>query len=243
MNEFERAQLLLDSWKQAVDVQMHFNDIEIRIRNMAITVVGALLGAGAFGGATDKVLNPVLLGSVAFVAWLAFYFMDRLWYHRLLMGAVKQGADIEKALRDLLPEVDLTSAISKTSPVKIGSWEMHSKQKMDIFYGGIAVGIVVATIIVALGGTASESDADELVVGTDASVTEHSDESAITREAELYDASPSEMAEDSSTSSLPDNAPTEMISAPETLPTIDTTDTVDSDEPAKSALPEGDKKG
>ena len=38
----ESTQFALETWKKTVDVQQHFNDLEMRIRNFAITVVGIL---------------------------------------------------------------------------------------------------------------------------------------------------------------------------------------------------------
>lgn len=37
--------ILLEAWKQCVDVQMHFNDMEMRIRSFAVTVMTAVSGA------------------------------------------------------------------------------------------------------------------------------------------------------------------------------------------------------
>ena len=37
--------LLLEVWKQCVDVQMHFNDMEMKIRSLAVTVITAISGA------------------------------------------------------------------------------------------------------------------------------------------------------------------------------------------------------
>jgi FMN phosphatase YigB (HAD superfamily) len=38
----ENLSLVLDIWKKTVDVQQHFNDLELRIRNYALTVLAAL---------------------------------------------------------------------------------------------------------------------------------------------------------------------------------------------------------
>jgi FMN phosphatase YigB (HAD superfamily) len=40
--------IALEAWKKTIDVQQHFNDIELRIRNFAITLLVAVLGATAF---------------------------------------------------------------------------------------------------------------------------------------------------------------------------------------------------
>jgi hypothetical protein len=87
----------IEIWKKIIEVQMHFNDIEMRIRSIFITLVLALCASVGF--LTDK-KPAVTIGSltvffVTFVPLLGvvatylFYFIDRHWYHRLLVGAVK----------------------------------------------------------------------------------------------------------------------------------------------------------
>ncbi|MEM1398025.1 MAG: hypothetical protein AAGH38_11345, partial [Pseudomonadota bacterium] len=44
----EDKALLLSAWKQTVDVQMHFNDLELRIRNFAFVLTGAFLALGGY---------------------------------------------------------------------------------------------------------------------------------------------------------------------------------------------------
>jgi hypothetical protein len=80
----------IEIWKKIVDVQQHFNDLELRIRNFALIVTGAFLGLGGYaikdGGAINAFGHEVsIAGLVVFSAifpMFAFYFMDRLWYHR-----------------------------------------------------------------------------------------------------------------------------------------------------------------
>ncbi len=47
-------QISLEIWKKVVDVQMHFNDLCLRLRSIAISILGVLLSASAialkFGG-------------------------------------------------------------------------------------------------------------------------------------------------------------------------------------------------
>lgn len=149
-----RARLAVDVWKKTVDVQQHFNDLELRIRNFALTVLAAILGLAAY--AVKEQLRGTVGGHVFSVAaallfsaefpWLAFYFMDRFWYHRLLYGAVDQGRFIEKRWSTALPELSLTDSIGKYSPVKLpfGKWKIHTPRKIDIFY---CVGIVFLLLL------------------------------------------------------------------------------------------------
>jgi len=114
----------IEIWKKIVDVQQHFNDLELRIRNFALVVTGAFLGLGGYAIRDGGIINAFgwevsisgLVVLSAIVPLLAFYFMDRLWYHRLLDGAVQAGIEAENALKALGYNVDLGSKISAKSP-------------------------------------------------------------------------------------------------------------------------------
>jgi phosphoglycolate phosphatase-like HAD superfamily hydrolase len=138
----EREKVVVDIWKKTIDVQQHFNDLELRIRNYAVTVLVAILGASAF--AVKENLSLAIFGfriSVASTlvaagagAWLAFYLMDRFWYHRLLYGAVKHALSIERRWARELPELSLTGAIGDESPVHLFGRKIRSPRKIDLFY-------------------------------------------------------------------------------------------------------------
>jgi phosphoglycolate phosphatase-like HAD superfamily hydrolase len=152
----DRLQQAVEAWKKTVDVQQHFNDLELRIRNYAITILAAIFTAAAFTIASGHRLTvfglDMPLGSalliVGLVPWGAFYFMDRHWYHRLLLGAVSHAEFIESRINRALPELALTRAISKGSPSKFLRWQIHSPKKIAIFYFLGAVFIVIAALAV-----------------------------------------------------------------------------------------------
>ena len=139
----------IEIWKKIVDVQQHFNDLELRIRNFALIVTGAFLGLGGYAIKDAGVVK--LLGLEVSIAGLvvvsaifplaAFYFMDRLWYHRLLDGSVYAGIEAESALKDLGYKVDLGSKIKQHSPFKLVLTKktmIRSATKMDLFYAILA---------------------------------------------------------------------------------------------------------
>lgn len=158
----------IEIWKKVVDVQQHFNDLELRIRNFALVVTGAFLGLGGYaikdGGMITAFGHEVSLAGIvvlsAIVPLFAFYFMDRLWYHRLLEGSVKAGVEAETALKELGYKVDLGSKISKYSPFTL--WftkiEIHSPHKMDIFYWMLAVALFAVAGCLGLGFRPQASD-------------------------------------------------------------------------------------
>jgi FMN phosphatase YigB (HAD superfamily) len=157
----------VDIWKQAVAVQMHFNDLEMRVRNYALTIVTAILaGAGlsikeavvvAVKGITIP-LASILFGGGALIC-CAFYLMDRLWYHRLLVGAVNQALFIEKRYQPVCPELGLTGSIGKASPVELCCWKIRSATKIDLFYG-LGVLLMAVSCVLALFAEVKKPDPD-----------------------------------------------------------------------------------
>ena len=138
-----RVAHVVEAWKKTVEVQQHFNEIEMKIRNYAITVLVAVLGAVAFA---VKEGLPALAGvflCFGAVGVLLFFFMDLAWYHRLLMGAVRHGVKIEQDHANDLPELGLTTAIGRASPLKAGKYEIHSTQKLVGFYVGLVLAMVI----------------------------------------------------------------------------------------------------
>jgi hypothetical protein len=145
-----------EAWKTAIDVQQHFNQLELQIRNFAVTLLAAVIGAMAFafkehyviafGAATFSVAVPILCAGI--IGWLAFYFMDRFWYHRLLLASVLHAVEIEKQAETSLPELGLSRAIGKGSAWKVWGFEIHSSEKIDLFYAtGLTVLIVIAMAV------------------------------------------------------------------------------------------------
>ncbi len=167
MNENERLTHYIEMWKQSVETQQHFNDIEWRIRGLALTVATFAIGAAGVTARDGDQIGPVSLGSLVIIVglllWYAFYFVDRAWYHPLLKGAVTQGTAIEAEILKSLPQAGMTSAITAASPyprTKINriitgkSGDMHSDDKLAWFYlvGAaalvlVAIGLQVAALI------------------------------------------------------------------------------------------------
>ncbi|VXC70139.1 membrane hypothetical protein [Oceanicaulis sp. 350] len=109
-------------WDRIVQVQMHFNEIGIKIRNFLVTLVLAI-----FAGAGFILNNDISFSFAGFSISAAFfvflfgalgvfllYFMDRYWYHRLLKGSVDAAIPISKKLGHL-PGINLGEKISKNS--------------------------------------------------------------------------------------------------------------------------------
>lgn len=151
LTESERIRLQVDVWKQVVQVQQHFNDLEMKIRSYGLTLMLGVLSAAAVAireearievfGLETSLASLIVLAGV--IAWVGFYFMDVGWYHRLLKGAVDQGLALEKELAAHVPGIELATMIGKASPLKLGCWTLHSQHKAHVFYW---LGILVLVV-------------------------------------------------------------------------------------------------
>jgi hypothetical protein len=175
----ERAKQVIDVWKTVVGVQMHFNEIGMRIRGLFVTILLALFAS--IGFLLDKELSlpiwrlniqfTVLVPLFGVFATMLFYLMDRYWFHRLLKGSVNHAIHIERKYKDTLPELSLSDEIGKESffaptgflwlAAKCFVWDekfrkngmLHSDGKLAIFYKSmIAVLIVIFVLLIFLGG-------------------------------------------------------------------------------------------
>jgi FMN phosphatase YigB (HAD superfamily) len=175
----ESRKQIIDIWKTIVGVQQHFNDIEMRIRSMFVTVLVALIAS--IGFLMDKNLTfPLWIFNVQFATIVPlvgalgtclFYFMDRYWYHRLLVGSVNHAIEIERKYREIIPELSLSDAIGKESPykprrglIRFVAWvvvrerryretgDLHSDAKIELFYKPVIYLLLAVTVIIALMG-------------------------------------------------------------------------------------------
>lgn len=148
----EALKIKVDVWKTIIDVQKHFNDLEMKVRNFGILILSAFIGAIGvsfnsnsslviFGG-SYSVAGMLAIGAA--IVWLLFYFVDVYWYHPLLLGAVKKGLDIEKELVVDIVNIDLTKTIGENSPRDILFFKnVHSTTKAKIFYFGVLAVLLI----------------------------------------------------------------------------------------------------
>lgn len=151
----EGEQASLEIWKVTIDVQKHFNELSMRVRSIAVTVLAAFLAAAGY--ALKGAMTVVILGQTVSLAaltlaagllcWAAFYLMDRHWYHRLLRGAVAHGIKVEEALAERLPIIGLTGSIAYVSPMTVWGVKTHARHRLDIFYGIIGLLLLAAAIV------------------------------------------------------------------------------------------------
>jgi len=152
----EKASDIIKIWEKAIDVQQHFNDIALRIRNIAITAFTFIIGGIGYcekeslSHAIGDLELPysTILAVFGIVILFAFFYMDKYWYHQLLVGSVKQGMDIERRWMKILPELRLTHAIGDASPHTLffKRWKVHSRHKFRIFYGCLVLALLLLGI-------------------------------------------------------------------------------------------------
>ena len=143
-------------WQKTIDVQQHFNDIELRIRNFSLTALTFILTGMGFLYKENSLIwlfgyhiqAAAILGVMGCLVIVLFYFMDKAWYHRLLLGAVYHAMAIEERWRNYLPEFDLSSKIKEVSPVSIFSTKLRSSQKISRFYQGMVLLLLAFSAVI-----------------------------------------------------------------------------------------------
>ncbi len=167
----ELTGLILEAWKQTVQVQMHFNDLCLRIRTLALTGLTFAFGAAIttlryaqpvhfkiliFHGTHSPAVVVAFIGLI--VCW-NFYQLDANWYHMLLRGSVVEGANLEISLRNQGLPINLGGSISSHSRRKkrfrIGGKDLlEAKAKLQRFYGLWFIGLFILFLITWFDGQA-----------------------------------------------------------------------------------------
>lgn len=153
----------IELYKQSVEVQMHFNDIEWRIRGLALTVATFALGAAGVAAQDGTSIIGISLGSlvlfIGLLLWYSFYFVDQVWYHPLLKAAVATGTEIENEIKAALPKAQMTATITARSEYRtkgLVRWlsrkpVMHSDDKLGWFYAVGATALGAAAVALQVG--------------------------------------------------------------------------------------------
>ena len=115
-------------WKKYEDVTMHFNDLIIRLRFQALAgVAGISALVGVFGRqGTDAAFGSKMLGGIFLLLllfWIAIWLLDRLYYDKLLTGAVAALLKLERESATAeTAHIELSTIIEKSfmgDPVEI----------------------------------------------------------------------------------------------------------------------------
>ncbi|MBM4135133.1 MAG: hypothetical protein FJ245_15380 [Nitrospira sp.] len=147
----DEKQAIVEAWKQTVATQMHFNEMGMKLRGLALTLLAAILTA-------ESLVKPPggwLAVCAALISWAAFYLLDRWYYYYLLIGAVLHGEALELRAKELglvLPGapdsrdsmLGLTYRISKLNQE---GWKTLGKYKLDMYYVVIALAVLVLLVL------------------------------------------------------------------------------------------------
>ena len=141
---------LTKQWEVVVAVQKHFNDLEWRIRSLALTALTAIVGFALSETVSSRVMvwrwladfkvsYSAFLGLLGCLIWTAFFMSDYKWYHPMLGGAGLAANTLENEISarlGLKPDDMLSHRIYVES--KNAAWrkghETHSKDKLKTFY-------------------------------------------------------------------------------------------------------------
>ncbi|AMG59504.1 hypothetical protein [Pantoea vagans] len=166
VSELELLKLKVDIWKQVIGTQQHFNDLAMKIRNFAILILSAFIGAigvsfksgFAFPLFGHYISASFFLSIGAACIWLLFFFVDIYWFHPLLVGSVNKGIEIEEKIGPELKEfIDLTHVVGRESPKEVKFsikkkfiWKktLHSKHKAKLFYIGVFLILIISSIAI-----------------------------------------------------------------------------------------------
>lgn len=148
----------MDAWKTTIEVQQHFNDLSWRIRSLWLTALTFTLGATFLAYKDAKVIDMGILGNespslvipvLGLFLWIAFWFVDFAWYHRLLGGAVAEGRRLEAILTGAGTPLNLTGTIGETSKIPLPfGMSLRSNTRLHLFY--VLGGLPLLTTIFAL---------------------------------------------------------------------------------------------
>lgn len=120
----DRFKYELELWKVAIDTQVHFNELLIKMRTTVISIILATFGASAIAlkdmnwfvnilGCEFRVSVAILAIGIVFL--FVQFLIDATYYFRLLLGSVDYTEYIDKKYKDY-DLFGLTSCISKRVP-------------------------------------------------------------------------------------------------------------------------------
>ena len=91
--EIELIKLYLKEWEVTINTQMHFNNLIIRFRGLTLTAFAAFFGAILAADITNKLSESgfFIILTILAIFWITSLILDFGYYHKLLLGAVKQS--------------------------------------------------------------------------------------------------------------------------------------------------------
>lgn len=158
--EPKNLDLIMEEWKTVIQTQMHFNDMLMKMRTAAISVVVAIYAvAGALVGqfpnsflviCGKQVHISILIIGFGITLWIGIFLIDYKYYYKMLLGAVERGYEFDEAFSNVKVYKDLSMfGLSSKIRDKIGK-PGASKWYVIAYYGIVLCLAVVYLIIVLL---------------------------------------------------------------------------------------------
>lgn len=120
---------VIDIWKTSIETQKHFAELSVKMRQIGLTVAGAILAIAVFlvrqdentatltiCGVTIPILSVLFLAAA--VVLMAAIIIDVFVYHKMLRGAVSFNEQFERAYPEIFANIGLTHTISAFSRYK-----------------------------------------------------------------------------------------------------------------------------
>lgn len=105
LTDEKKVELMMEQWKTAISVQIHFNDLLMRIRTFGLTAVVVILGTATglwkLGG--DKIDPLIILGIFILgeILLISLFVVDYFYYYQLLLAAVEHVLKIDEEFKNL----------------------------------------------------------------------------------------------------------------------------------------------
>ena len=138
---------LIEIWKEAIETQMHFNDLLIKMRTTVISIILAVFGGAAIAVKEvdwyvnflgfDLRLSAAVVGlGVLFL--IVQFIIDKFYYFPLLLGAVKYTGSLGERFN--IPELSgLTLSINQEVSEKIAKRVLNFYYFIPIVLGIVAI--------------------------------------------------------------------------------------------------------
>lgn len=141
----------LEVWKKMVDVQMHFNEIGLKIRNFALTVYTFILAG--IGFLINENISGNIIGMLIFLGGIvifSFFLVDRNWYHLYLKAVGKKAGEFEEEWFKENPEMKMSTQIAldsnKGEKILFKKVEYNSTKRFNWFYYPLLISLLLGSL-------------------------------------------------------------------------------------------------
>ena len=144
-------------WSKCIDIQMHFNSLNLTIKSLAITGFTFFIS-----GIGYLYKEKVYLEEVNVLMWFSlmgvliiflFYFIDRYWYHQYLKATSAHIEYIENQDildNDLRSALNVSQKIAEESKKPINGILLNSRKRTNLFYIILIIPFIIISIYASL---------------------------------------------------------------------------------------------